>query len=138
MTALLAVGCGAEEPEQGAPAGSTDGQTHSAPPSTTELTLTFWSEGPDGPAQEATLTCEPPGGTHPDPERACSVLFSNADALVPPGADVACTQIYGGPEEARLAGLFRGEQIEVALNRTNGCEINRWERLLAVVALKGV
>jgi hypothetical protein len=64
------------------------------------------------------------------------VLASNADALVPPGPDVACTQIYGGPEEATLVGLFRGEQIDVAFSRQNGCEINRWERLLPVLALK--
>lgn len=138
MTALLVAGCGSEEPEDGAPAGATAGQTDSPPPSTTELTVTFWPQGPDGPAQEATLTCDPPGGTHPDPERACGVLASNADALVPPGPDVACTQIYGGPEEAKLEGLFLGEQIEASFNRRDGCEINRWERLLAVLALKGV
>jgi hypothetical protein len=134
LAALALAGCGAEDAEDAAP-GSTAAEPQGPPPATTELTVRFMPEGPAGPAREATLTCDPPGGSHPKPEAACTVLASNADALVPVPADVACTQIYGGPEEATIEGLLGGAQIEVALSRTNGCEINRWERLAGVVTL---
>jgi len=40
-----------------------------------------------------------------------------------------CTQIYGGPEEARVTGTFRGRSIDARFNRVNGCEIARWNRV---------
>lgn len=134
LAAVALAACGAEDAEDAAP-GSTAAEPQGPPPATTELTVTFLPEGPEGAVREATLTCDPPGGSHPKPEAACTVLASNADALVAVPADVACTQIYGGPEEATIEGLLGGAQIEVTLNRTNGCEINRWERLAAVVTL---
>ena len=79
------------------------------------------------------LTCDPAGGSHPRPEKACAALAANEEALdaVPP--DVACTEIYGGPQEAELAGTYRGRRVRVLLKRTDGCEIARWERLKPVV-----
>src|SRR5919106_5487312 len=36
-----------------------------------DLTITYWPTGRDGESRSATLTCDPDGGTHPDPNGAC-------------------------------------------------------------------
>jgi hypothetical protein len=43
--------------------------------------------------------------------------------------NVACTEIYGGPQVARVAGILRGRRIGASFNRENGCEIARWNRV---------
>jgi hypothetical protein len=48
---------------------------------------------------------------------------------------VACTQIYGGPEVARVTGRFRGNRIWAEFRRSDGCEIARWERLRPLLPL---
>ena len=52
----------------------------------------------------------------------------------PTGEDVACTQIFGGPEEATIKGTIRGEEIDATFSRTDGCEITRWDRVKALLA----
>ena len=83
--------------------------------------------------REATLECDPDGGTHPNPEEACRVLAANVGALEPVPPDVACTQEYGGPERARIRGTLSGREIDAKLNRSNGCEISRWDHLEGVL-----
>ena len=41
----------------------------------------------------------------------------------------ACTQIYGGPQEALVTGRFRGRLVHAHFSRKNGCEIARWNRV---------
>jgi Subtilisin inhibitor-like len=130
LIAAILAGCGSEAAEE-PPAG---GATEPDPPAT-ELTVTYWADGRDGPAQDATLTCDPAGGTHPQPEEACAALAANADALAPLPADLLCTQIYGGPEEAEVTGTRDGGQVQATFSRQNGCEIDRWDRLAAVFRL---
>ena len=65
-------------------------------------------------------------------DEACAALFAEEDALQPVPGDVACTQIYGGDEEARIAGTVRGNAVDSMFSRTNGCEIDRWDRLAPV------
>jgi hypothetical protein len=97
------------------------------------LTITYWPTGRGGEARSATLTCDPDGGSHPDPAKACEALLTHADALRPVAADVACTEIYGGPQLATLAGAG----VHALFKRTNGCEIARWEALKPVLELPG-
>jgi Subtilisin inhibitor-like len=86
-------------------------------------------------AQEWTLTCDPPGGTHPQPELACAALEDvDPDVFAPVGPDQACTQIYGGPETATVRGLWNGMELDASFARNDGCEIARWD---AVVELLG-
>jgi hypothetical protein len=40
-----------------------------------------------------------------------------------------CTQIYGGPQVARVTGRIDGRRVWATLGRTDGCEISRWDRL---------
>ena len=120
---LLATACGSESAsEPGEPAGPA-----------TELRVTLWPEGRDAQNLEWTLTCEPAGGSHPSPEAACSALSANSDALDPDPPDLMCTQIYGGPEQAEVSGIFRGRKIAIELSRANGCAIARWDRLQQIV-----
>lgn len=123
--ALVAAGCGS----------TSGGGGGSEPPPATELEVSYWqSDTHDAPAT-ATLTCDPVGGTHPRADAACAALAADPDALGPVAGDVACTQIYGGPETAEVTGSFRGEPVDARFNRTNGCEIDRWERLLPLLEL---
>jgi hypothetical protein len=99
--------------------------------------LTVTVDPGDGDSVQWSLECGPPGGTHPDPEAACAAIEANLDVLEPLPADVICTEIYGGPETARVEGLWEGERVVVSLSRTNGCEIDRWDRWLPVVVEGG-
>jgi hypothetical protein len=49
--------------------------------------------------------------------------------FAPVPKNVACTEIYGGPQTARVIGAVKGNRVWASLSRTNGCEISRWDRL---------
>jgi hypothetical protein len=103
-----------------------------------DLRITLWQTGKSGASREATLTCDPNGGTHPDPAAACAALDAHPEALHPVPGDVACTQIYGGDEVAEVKGTGPdGAALRAILNRSNGCEIARWDALAPVVDLRG-
>jgi hypothetical protein len=136
LIALLAVGCGADSGDEDAAAGDGGGEaTEARPGPAIELTITFWPEGPDGESVEATLTCDPAGGTHPDPESACAALAAESAALEPVPPDAACTMIFGGPEQATVVGVVNDEQVDAAFERSNGCELDRWDRFAAVLQI---
>ena len=104
---------------------------------TTDLVIVF----DDGTGKKTTwtLTCDPAGGTHPDPAAACAALGVNgAKALPPVRKDVACTEIYGGAQEATISGTWQGQQVRSSLSRVNGCEISRWDLLRGLLPPGGV
>jgi Subtilisin inhibitor-like len=117
---LVAAGCGTGEASRSQPA---------EPRS--DMVVTFWATGRDGPERNVMLTCDPDGGTHPDPVKACAALRSHPEALHPVPLDMACTQIYGGDQVARIGGA----DIQAVFDRTNGCEIARWDALAPVLEL---
>ena len=117
LVAALTAACGSDDESAG------------SPPSE-RLTIAVWPQGmAAGNAQHWTLECDPAGGTHPTPERACARLASLPAPFKPVPKDMMCTQIYGGPEEARVTGTFRGRSVDARFNRVNGCEIARWDRV---------
>jgi Subtilisin inhibitor-like len=85
----------------------------------------------DGTAPERyTLDCgDVPDGDHPDAAAACTHLAGIEEPFAPLAADVACTEQYGGPETARITGLWHGEPVEIELSRTDGCRIHQWDSL---------
>ena len=100
-------------------------------PSGTSLRVTYWEDG-SRPAESViwTLRCSPPRGSLPRPALACRRLAAGGPKLfapVPP--DTVCTQIYGGPQKARVVGSLAGKRIWATVKRTNGCEIGRWNQL---------
>jgi hypothetical protein len=128
---VLAAGCGSE-------AGDEDGDGAGAAEATpaTELTITFWPQGRGGESVEATLTCDPAGGTHSDPDAACAALAADPEALEPVPPDAVCTLIFGGDQQATVAGVLGGETVDAAFDRSNGCEIDRWDRMAALLVLE--
>jgi hypothetical protein len=96
-----------------------------------DLTISYWPTGRGGEARTATLQCDPDGGSHPDVAAGCDALLRHEDALQPVAGDVACTEIYGGPQLATIS----GPNAHTMLSRRNGCEIARWDALAPVVEL---
>ena len=77
-----------------------------------------------------TLSCADPAvGDLPDPAAACATLRGLTDPFAPPSGDVACTEIYGGPQTAQVTGRWAGADVDLALARTDGCQIAQWDRL---------
>ena len=95
------------------------------------LRVTFWenSANPDS-SVTWTLRCNPPRGTLRRPAVACRRLAAGGAKLfarVP--LDAVCTEIYGGPQQARVVGTLAGKRIWTGFTRTNGCAIGRWNRV---------
>lgn len=142
LAALLLAGCASLEPG-GSPddpvssddsPGSTPSPTEEPPaePVTADLTIVVDATG-EGATQTFTLTCSPDGGDHPDPAAACAALAqAGVEAFAPTPRGVACTEQWGGPQVATVQGTVDGEQISARFDRTNGCEISRWDRLAPV------
>jgi hypothetical protein len=122
---LLVAGCGASSNQETvtprAPA------TTSQSPAT-ELTIVIKD---DAKVTTWTLSCDPPSGTHPDPDKACAaVLTSKATKALPPVAKgMMCTQIFGGSQTATISGRWDGNPVNASFSRQNGCEISRWQAM---------
>lgn len=122
-TALLLAGC----------SGGADEVTTSSP-SATRLQIEVVAEPGASPATW-TLTCEPAGGDHPDPEAACADLARTPEPLAPVPADAVCTELYGGPQTAVVRGTLDGRDVSVELSRTDGCRTEQWDRLGALLPI---
>jgi subtilisin inhibitor-like len=95
----------------------------------TDLRITVWPEGPEnGTARIWRLRCNPTGGTLAGAAAACRRLAAMKRPFAPVPKDIACTEIYGGPQVARVTGTLRGRGIWATFRRTDGCQIARWNR----------
>ena len=109
-----------------------------ASPESTETDLTIVVDDGTGKKTTWTLTCDPAGGTHPNPAAACAALAARGtDALPPKRKDVACTQVYGGPQRATVTGTWQGKPVRSSFSRTDGCEIRRWDLLRGLLPSAG-
>lgn len=129
LAVVLAValgGCRTGQPPTDPAADPTDPAT----PVAAELTVVVDRTG-EGATTTWTLTCEPAGGDHPDPEGACAALAAAGGraGLAPTPMNQACTEQWGGPQTASVTGTVDGERVTARFDRTNGCEISRWETL---------
>jgi Subtilisin inhibitor-like len=96
----------------------------------TSLNLTVWPNGMGEPGKRVyTLRCNPVGGTVPKPAQSCARLARLSRPFAPVPKGMACTTIYGGPQQAFVTGRLRGHPVRAGFNRANGCEIARWNRL---------
>ena len=93
------------------------------------LHITVWPNGPDGSSHSWTLRCLPTGGTLPHRATACAKLARLTSPFAPVPKDVACSEIYGGPQTARVRGRFRGHAVDARFSRRDGCETARWGRV---------
>jgi len=102
-----------------------------APSSGTSLKITFWSDSSKPLGRWSwTLRCNPAGGSLQKPTRACTRLLARGVKLFAPvPKSSVCTEIYGGPQRARVVGTLKGQPVRATFSRTNGCEIARWQRI---------
>jgi hypothetical protein len=87
------------------------------------------------------LYCHPHSGSHHAAARACDALDRQTswgkDLFAPVPRGAKCTMMYGGPATAHVTGTWAGRPVNADFRRTNGCEIDRWNRfqpLLPVTA----
>ncbi|MGC5398038.1 SSI family serine proteinase inhibitor [Streptomyces sp. DT20] len=103
----------------------------------THLTVVVSDSGDPAADGSYELECEPAGGSHPAARQACERLAQlpgeSTDPFVPVSRDAMCTQQFGGAATARITGSWRGRSIDAAFDRTNGCEIGRWNSLRPVL-----
>ncbi len=101
-----------------------------ATPSVTALKVTYWPNGANESVRKTwTLRCNPAGGTVARLAVACNKLAAGGRKLFAPVPRAAvCTEIYGGPDRARVTGVVAGRRVWATFNRTNGCHIERWSR----------
>jgi hypothetical protein len=122
LAAVGAVGCGSSD-EQAA-----------APPSVADLTVTV---DPDGDGAKEPHTTSVQCGTA-DASKACRAADGiKAKTFEPVPGNVACTELYGGPETATVKGTLHGEAIDAKFSRVNGCEISRWEQASGLLEAAG-
>jgi hypothetical protein len=96
----------------------------------TSLHVTVWPNGQGHtPKRSYTLTCAPVGGTLPHRLAACRRLAQLKAPFAGVPKNIACTQIYGGPDEALVTGRFRGALVRATFNRRDGCQLERWNRV---------
>ena len=115
LAATVLAACGADDEQPAA----------SAPADTTRLTVVVTGAGPD-PVRIA-LRC---GGSDPCDQAQLDKLAAVAE---PDDPARACTQQYGGPEEAHLSGTLEGRPVDVTVTRSNGCGIADYEALFAAL-----
>ena len=136
VAGVLVGGSGCTDQDRGADVGGPSATESSVPATGTGLSV----EGTDGSGARVSwrLTCDPPGGDHPDPEAACRVLVEAGDRALPPvRKDRVCTQVYGGPETATVSGTWRGGRVVSSYSRPDGCQIARWNALAALLPPTG-
>ncbi len=113
------------------------GKASPAIPPKTYLYVAVWPQGNDGAKEHHYgLRCRGPGGEYSSnvapitARRACQrVVNLGPKAFQPVPRNVACTEVYGGPADAKVVGLIGGKSVNARFKRTDGCEIARWERL---------
>ncbi|MDQ3122496.1 MAG: subtilase-type protease inhibitor [Actinomycetota bacterium] len=107
---------------------ATSGAASTSP--VTALKVTYWSNGAnESESKTWTLRCEPASGTVARPGVACRKLVVGGRKLFAPVPRSAiCTEIYGGPDTARITGVVAGRRVWATFNLTNGCHIDRWSR----------
>jgi hypothetical protein len=128
---VLLTGCAQSSGNAGT---GNDGSSSDAPAdgiSRAENDLVVRYDSGDGSAPQSwTLTCAGTAdGTHPDAAAACAHLTATEDPFAPIPDDVACTEQYGGPQSAHIAGLWGGEPVDLEVTRVDGCRIAQWDSL---------
>lgn len=92
----------------------------SGPAAPPETAITLITHSPSS-AKTVTLTCSPTGGTHPNPDEACTSVAQAAGNFEHlPDKDQACTLIYA-PVAAEATGTYRGKTVNFNTSYPNAC-----------------
>jgi len=119
-TAVLAVaGCSS--------AAAPGGQGGTGNPAKVTLTFSF-SGAPASQPKQLTLTCEPTGGTHPDPAAACAALLKLNNPFAPRSKTIACPMILRSDQKILVTGTWLGKPVHrVVLD--GGCDLVLFSKL---------
>jgi hypothetical protein len=109
-------GCGADDEQPATGTGATD---------TTRLEVVVTKAGP---TQRLEFSCG--GDSRPCDAGAIAKL---TDVFQPDDPARACTELYGGPEEAHVTGTLEGRAVDHTVTRTDGCEIADYDKLFAAL-----
>lgn len=131
LAGLLLVGCGQDQGGTGDATGGAPAEGATTVPAASQLTVTARADDTAA-AKTWTLTCDPSGGDHPDPAKACAALDQAKDPYAPVPEDAICTEIYGGPQTATITGTWNGAPVNATYSRADGCELARWQALAPV------
>jgi hypothetical protein len=124
ILALIAVGCGDPPSDATGSAGSSE-----------EVDTLRIEVRPRAEAEPltATLRCgTPPEATGfiGDAEKACRTVRATKQVLIHgPPDNVMCTEIYGGPQRARITGTVDKQRVDLEVTREDGCAIALWDEL---------
>ena len=110
-------------------------------PGTGSIELSVRFDDGSGNTQTAGLTCRPDRqraagflrGRGPVSELCDQVRSIKELLTTQPDKQRACTQIYGGPQTARVTGTIDGVEVDRRFTRTNGCEIDDYRRAGALL-----
>lgn len=95
------------------------------------------------PAVNYTLVCQngvpAAESKHPTAQAACTALKNNAALLSPStkGTAQACTEQYGGPQQATVTGIVDETPVDATFARRNGCEISAWNAAQDILGASG-
>ena len=95
------------------------------------------------PAVNYTLVCKDGApvaeSSHPSAAAACKALKDNPAVLnpAPRSTDQACTQQYGGPQQATVTGVVDDSPVDVSFARRDGCEISLWNAAKDILGSAG-
>ncbi|MFF4566885.1 SSI family serine proteinase inhibitor [Streptomyces sp. NPDC001435] len=83
------------------------------------------------------LSCHPAVGSHPNVGGACRAVDRNTrwgrEAFAPVAPGSVCTMVYGGPATAHVTGTWAGRPVDATYDRSNGCEIARWNQMVPLL-----
>ena len=99
------------------------GSASAGPSDGTSLRIAFWEDATGAsPDVVWTVRCDPASGSLARPARACARLEAGGAKLFAPlPKNIVCTEIYGGPQRARVVGTVAG--------RTRLVDVQQDERL---------
>jgi hypothetical protein len=134
IAGLALVGCGSVAAPSGGGSGSGSASGSSSSPAAApkaSLTITVLN-GPDKKISHWTLSCDPAGGTHPDPAKACAALeaIKNPFAQVRTGQD--CPMILASSRRATFVGTWFGAKVDRTII-DGGCDLANWSKIGQVV-----
>jgi hypothetical protein len=106
--------------------GSASGSSHSAPKVSLSVTV---RDSPASKPRHWTLQCDPAGGTHADPARACrTLLASKKDPFAPLSGHQMCPMIMASAKTATVTGTWFGTKVHRMIT-DGGCDLPVWAKI---------
>jgi hypothetical protein len=83
------------------------------------------------------VKCYPARGSHPNVNSSCAFLKikSNRGMLAGVVSD-NCLEVYGGAANARVRGVLYGKRIDLDFDRSNSCNIQKWDQIVTLLRFR--